>query len=169
MRREVVVLALLAAAAAAAAEPADPWKPLQFLVGEWVAEGEGAPGQGSGSFSFQLDLEGKVLVRRNRSDYPAAGVRPAFHHEDLLVIYADSGGKDIRAIYFDNEGHVVRYQVESLGDTVRFLSEASAPEQRFRLTYRKTSRDTVIVEFEIAPPGKPEAFAHYAGGAARRK
>ncbi|MBI3698478.1 MAG: hypothetical protein HY238_27010 [Acidobacteria bacterium] len=159
----------LALLAAAAAEPADPWKPLRFLVGDWVAEGGGVPGRGAGSLSFQLDLEGKVLVRRNRADYPASAGRAAFHHEDLMVIYPESEGKAIRAIYFDNEGHVIRYEAEFVGEAVRFLSEASASGPRYRLTYRKTGSDTVTVDFEIAPPGKPEAFAHYAGGAARRK
>ena len=154
---------------AAAAQPADPWQPLRFLVGEWTAEGDGAPGQASGAFSFQLDLEAKVLVRRNRADYPAAANRPALHHEDLMVIYPEPAARIFRAVYFDNEGHIIHYQAEAVGDTLRFLSEAAAAQPRYRLTYRPTGRDTLTVDFEIAPPGKPEGFARYGGGTARRK
>src|SRR5205823_11916691 len=56
--------------------PAVPWAAYRFLLGEWIGEGKGGPGQGKGAFSFTTELQGKVLVRRNRADYPAAGGRP---------------------------------------------------------------------------------------------
>ena len=46
-----------------------------------------------------------------------------------MVIYLDE--KDLKAIYFDNEGHVIHYKVEPGPDSVRFLNE------QYRLTYRK--------------------------------
>src|SRR5262249_53744865 len=87
----------------------DPWKPYRFLAGEWTGEGSGDPGKGSGGFSFAWDLQGKVLVRRNRSEYPATNGRPAMLHEDLMVIYQGEGGGPTRVIYFDSEGHVINY------------------------------------------------------------
>jgi len=163
---------VLAAAsqAAASSKPADGWGPWQFLVGEWEGDGGGKPGQGSGAFSFRFELEGKVLVRRNRSDYPASEGRPAVHHEDLMVIYAAAGGKSTRAIYFDNEGHVINYTAEfSPGQNIlTFSSDPSPSAPAFRLTYTKAGKDRVTIRFEIAPPGKPEALSTYLEGGAHR-
>jgi hypothetical protein len=150
----------------------DPWAPWQFLIGEWSAEGGGKPGQAtSGGFSFATQLEGKVLVRKSWSDYPASGNRPAYHHEDLMIVYPDSAGKPARAVYFDNEGHVINYGAElsSDGDLITLVSEPVASQPRFRLTYKKSQVDAVAMKFEIAPPGKPEAFSTYVEGSSHRK
>ncbi len=39
----------------------NPWEKWNFLIGEWVGEGNGQPGQGEGKFSFQTDLDGKAF------------------------------------------------------------------------------------------------------------
>ncbi|MBI2679988.1 MAG: hypothetical protein HYX25_03150 [Candidatus Solibacter usitatus] len=57
-------------------------------------------------------------------------------------------------IYFDNEGHVINYAVESSDSTVQFRSEATASSPGFRLTYKKASAYTLALKFEIAPPGQ---------------
>src|SRR6202011_6405981 len=62
----------------------------ELLTGDWLGEGGGAPGQGAGEFSFRSELGGKALVRRNRADYPAAAGKPAFHHEDLMMIFQEA-------------------------------------------------------------------------------
>jgi hypothetical protein len=149
---------------------ADPWQPVRFLTGEWVAEeGGGRPGQASaGGSSFVFELNDTVLVRRSFSEYPASGTRPAFRHDDLLFIYSEGGA--LRAIYFDNEGHVIHYEVESSApDVVRLTSAPARNEPGYRLTYRKTGEKTLAVEFDMAPAGKPGAFANYVRGSMRRK
>lgn len=147
------------------------WKPLEFLLGEWVAEGSGHPGQGSGSFSHALELQGKILVRKNRVDYPATKERPAYHHEDLLVIFPDPGGKRTRAMYWDNEGHVILYTVESSPDSnrVTLVSDPSPSEPRYRFSYAREGADWLGTKFEIAPAGKPDSFSTYVTGTAQRK
>src|SRR5215831_7558904 len=102
---------LLPAPWTTAEEKSDPWAAYRFLLGEWVGEGDGKPGQGSGGFSFATELDGKVLVRKNRNHIPAANGRPAATHEDLLVVYRGTDGKRNKAIYFDNEDHVIQYDV----------------------------------------------------------
>ena len=57
---------------------------LRPLVGEWVGEGTGKPGEGTGAFSFAPSLDGRILVRNNRADYPAAEKKPATTHMDLM-------------------------------------------------------------------------------------
>jgi hypothetical protein len=64
------------AAAQQAAQPSV-WAPWQFLLGRWTAEASGEPGAGKGTFSFALELQGKILVRRSRTDFPATPARAA--------------------------------------------------------------------------------------------
>ena len=161
----------LPAVGAKAAPKDDPWVAYRFLVGEWVGEGGGKPGQGAGQCSFAFELREKVLVRRNRAEFPAAAGRPASVHEDLMVIYPGAAGKPAQAVYFDSEGHVIHYAVSTSDDgrALNFLSAAKPSEPRFRLTYTKAEGGAVQVRFEIAPPGKPDGFQTYLEGALRRK
>jgi hypothetical protein len=149
-----------------AAAPAAPsWTALAPLLGEWEAEGAGQPGASSGTFSFAPDLDRAVLVRRAHSEYPATKERPAFAHDDLMVIFEEAGAT--KAIYFDNEGHAIRYAVTAERDRAMFLSEAgSGP--RFRLGYDWTTPGVLRITFEIAPPGGG-AFKTYVQGTARRR
>ncbi len=169
----VLVAAILGLASLAGATEGGKgsWGPLQFLVGDWVGEGGGSPGQGAGEFSFRPDLQDRVLVRRSFAEYPATKERPAFRHDDLTIVYRESDAGPLRAIYFDNEGHVIRYAIAASPEknAVEFVSEASSSAPRFRLTYTRAGADTVGIRFEIAPPGKPDAFAPYLDAKARRR
>ncbi len=158
-------------AAAQQTKTPDVWGPYKFLVGTWTAEGHGEPGKGEGTFSFRFDLQGKILVRKNRLEFPATPQRAAFTHEDLLIVYCDAGATPHRAIYFDSEGFVIHYTVtfSEEGKVLTFLSEASPQAPRQRLTYVQDGDGTVKVKFEIAPPGKPEAFATHVEGIAHRE
>ena len=129
---------ILMAAGALFAQDASPskWKPIEFLFGNWTAKGGGASsGQGSGDFSFQPQLNQQIVVRKNFAEYtsgPEAGTR----HDDLMVIYADAPGQPLRAIYFDSEGHTIRYAVKTPAANVTvFESEASQPGPQYKLSY----------------------------------
>ena len=172
-RHLVTVVCCLAFTLAADALPVqakdDPWGPFQFLIGNWV--GEGKEGQGSGYFSLTPDLQGKVLVRKNHAELPAANGRPAAVHEDLMIIYKSEDGKSAKAVYFDSEDHVIHYTVTASPDqkTLTFVSAPTASAPRFRLIYKKESDDRIGIKFEIAPPGKPDDFKTYLEGKARKK
>jgi hypothetical protein len=154
----------------AADKPAG-WGAVEYLLGDWTGEGGGDPGQGTGSFSFKPDLQGKILVRTNRSEYPATKERAAFVHDDLMVIYRDSPKAPAHAIYFDSEGHTIRYEVQSAREdgVVVFVSAPETDLPRYRLTYTRVGRDLVKIKFEIAPPGHPEQFSAYIEASARRQ
>ena len=147
------------------------WRDWQFLLGDWTGEASGQPGKGSGGFTFRLELEGKLLVRRSFSDFPAAKDKPAIHHEDLLYVYREPGAREERAIYFDNEGHVIHYAIEISpdGKTWTFISPVESSAPRYRLTYSRVDDNQVGIKFEIAPPGKPDAFATHVASASHRK
>jgi len=146
------------------------WDKWQFLIGEWEAAGHGDPGEGAGRFSFAFDLQKKVMVRKSHTDYPAASGRPAFSHDDLMVVYADEAAQKYRADYFDSERHVIRYtaEVSPDGQTLTFVSDPAPTQPRFRLTYVKLKGDDLGIKFEIAPPGAPMNFKVYVEGAAHK-
>jgi hypothetical protein len=173
MKRTCIALVptLVVAASLAWAQqpsPASRWEAWQSLIGFWV--GEGGPGRGISQFSFLPDLQGKILVRKNHAEYPASQDRPAAVHDDLLIVYGDTDA-DRQAVYFDNEGHVIEYAVSVSADrkTIIFVSPAAAGAPRYRLSFFEQDRDRFRITFEIAPPGKPEAFATYVAGFARRR
>lgn len=164
MRTALLIIVASVAFAQTSSKADDRWAPLAFLIGEWAGEGGGGPGQGSGGFSFLPDQDGKILIRKNRADYPATKDHPAFSHTDLMIVYEESGEAKLRAIYFDMEDHVIHYAIEPSadGNSVQFVSE------NFRLTYRKAGPDRLALKFEIAPPGKPGAYATYIDATAHR-
>jgi len=135
---------------------------LKFLEGSWEGKGTGDPGQSIGEFSFGFDLQGKVLIRKSFAEYPATDQRPAFRHDDMMIVYKESG-KPISAIYFDNEGHVINYTVNFSDNRLSlvFLSDHTSSSPRFRLTYTKINDGSLNIKFEIAPPGKQEEFTVY--------
>jgi hypothetical protein len=167
--RFLLLLALFGCFTARPADRPGSWGPVESLIGDWTGEGGGGPGQGSGSFSFKPDLQGKILVRKNRAEYPATKERAAFVHDDLMVVFRDSPEAALHAIYFDSEGHTIRYEVQAASDGgVVFVSGAEPAAPRYRLTYSWPEQDRVKIKFEIAPPGKPEQFGTYIEASARR-
>ena len=155
-----VMLAALFVHAACAQTPAqanDAWKKMEFLLGAWTGiagENDTQIGAGQGVASFELDLDKKIIVRHNRASY-ASGVK----HDDLLIIYLDIPDSTPRAIYFDSEGHVIRYNLAfPAANRVVFESDGSQPGPRYRLTYWK---DGALVDgtFEVA--AKPGEYKNY--------
>jgi hypothetical protein len=147
------------------------WDAWQFILGDWLGEGGGyLPAEGSGNFSFYLDLQDSIIVRKNHSDIPATNDHSAYSHDDLMIIYQEPG-KSVRAIYFDNEGHIINYTVtfSKEQNSLIFLSDINASEPRFRITYIKDQNDTLTVIFERAPQKNPEVFSLCLEGVAQKK
>lgn len=144
---------------------------LRFLLGRWEGEGGGEAAQGSGYFTFEEGLQGKVLVRKNHSEYPPTKDRPAFVHDDLMVVYADPQTGGARAFYTDSEGHVINYavSVSGGGQRVTFLSDPRDPGPRYRLNYVLTAPDALALTFETATPDRPEQFQKLIEGKVHRR
>jgi len=93
------------------------WEKLDYLICNWKGEGNGKPGQGEGTFSFKLDLDKNILVRISHTEDPSPkepNEGRGYVHNDLMIIYRDSTGTPNRAIYFDNENHVINYSISHL-------------------------------------------------------
>jgi hypothetical protein len=150
----------LAASAFAETAPSapDPWKALAFLQGTWEAKATGGGGAAAtGTYTFRTELRNHVLARHVTSSTGCKG--PATfdcNHGDLLYVYQDAPGQSLKAIYFDNEGHVIHYEVTtSDATTAVFLSDASQPGRQFQLTYEL--RNAVMRgRFQMRVPGQAD-------------
>lgn len=173
MRNAWLAVAALAAgslgSSPAAAEAPKGLEPLRFLLGDWQAQGGGKPGEASGGFSFAPSLQDHVIVRTNHAEYPATADKQSSRHDDLMVLYVTGSG-ELRADYYDSEGHVIRYAGStSSASELILVSEVSSDAPRFRLSYRLGADGVLAGRFEIAPPGKPESFGPYLAWTARRR
>ena len=159
-----VLLVFFALSGTIRGERPAPLAPLQFLVGEW--EGIGDQAGATGGFTFAWGVQDHVIVRTNYSDTPGRGGTRASRHDDLMVVYVEAGV--VKADYFDSEGHVIRYVVDGRPGEAVFVSETKVAEPRYRLTYTQASPGTLNGRFDVAPPGKPEAFGPFLSWTARK-
>src|SRR3977135_2274923 len=112
------VTSLLSQKPSSAPTPA-PWKQLEFLIGKWEAKTQGgaAGASSSGAYSFQTELRNHVLARHTRTSGGKGPTDYNCEHGDLLYIYPEAAGQSYKAIYFDNEGHVIHYDVSTPSPT----------------------------------------------------
>jgi hypothetical protein len=162
----IVTLALLGASGLGAQTGAQtvvpasgkPWKALGFLEGTWEAKTQGgaAGATAAGTYTFVMELGSHILARHSHN----AGCKgPAdfdCEHSDLLYVYQDAAGQALKAIYFDNEGHVIHYDVSTPTPTSAvFVSDPSQPGPQFRLIYEL--KDAVMSgKFQTLMPGQTE-------------
>lgn len=166
----LIIIALFVIPLPASAQESDPWAPFNFLIGHWSGIGSGKPGEavpGSSVFSFELDKS--IIMRKNRvQSEPVPGQTTGRVHEDLLFIYRQTGEENFRAIYFDNEKHVINYTVTfpDKQPSVVFENVATGQSTRFKLAYELTADGILTTDFLIAPPGGE--FKSYIKGTAKR-
>ena len=171
MKRRFALLASMAlltacgvAAQISAQSPAkaDPWAGVRFLLGSWGAKTNGgmAQAQASAGYAFRLELRDHVLARHSRSGACTAPDDFDCQHSDLLYIYPSGNGLALQAIYFDNEGHVIHYDVSTpKPGNVVFLSDPAQPGPQFRLSYELL--DGVMTgKFELKMPGQTDFISY---------
>jgi len=162
--RSVVLVVAFVLAVPLAVHAADDWAPLSFLIGDWGdCTGSGAPGASTGRFSVEPQVGGHALLRRNTADTPQG------RHEDLMMIFR-TPGQGFRAVYVDNEDHVIQYTVTPTADPAGavFLSDEAPGMPRFRLTYQMKPDARIGVVFAIAPPGGND-FKTYTEGSCKKR
>jgi hypothetical protein len=166
MNRTATTLLLAVALSAAAQTPAqtpapappDPFKSLTFLEQNWEANTNGFNGvKSTGTYTFRRQLGGHILSRVATTDIACKGPTDFdCGHSDMLYIFQDAPGQPLKAIYFDNEGHVIHYDVTTPApQSVVLLSDPSTPGPRFRLTYE--IKDALLLgKFQMQMPGQSE-------------
>ena len=162
MRRLIGFLMLLVASCLAAQPPTagggDPLKSLAFLEGEWLAA---TPARTSGpsvagAYVFKRELGGHVLARHSSSTACKGPTDFDCDHGDLLYVYVEGPGQNLKAIYFDNEGHVIHYNVSTpTSSSVIFISDQSASGPQFRLAY-DLNNSVMAGKFQVRMPGQSE-------------
>jgi hypothetical protein len=167
IRSGAVPLMMLLAIPTASAQQDTVWVGWHWLIGEWVGEGSGQPGQGSGSFSLTPDLDGHILVRKGHAEYPAMEEKPRIVHDDLMIINPAANGLSAKAVYYDNEGHIIEYGIVQSDTSISFTSSRLPKVPVFRLIYAKRPGGKITVSFQLSQDG--EHFRVYTEGECRRK
>jgi len=152
------VAAALPATAQTSPPPAtDAWAPLAFLEGTWAAKATRPDGVAvDASYLFRRELRGHVMARRAASNAQCTGSATFdCEHSDELIVYAEQPGQPLKALYVDNEGHVIHYVVSTPApnDAV-FLSEGTGG-PRFRLEYR-LDHGEMAGKFQMQMPGQSD-------------
>lgn len=143
------------------------WEALKFLLGKWKGQADGTMGHGPGTLEVKTELDGKIVTARNEQIFFAPDGEGYTYHS-LMTIYLS--GIDRKAMFFDNEGHVIRYDVQLSTEPrkVTFVSVPMPFVPRFRFSYTDKGDGSILVNFESAPANDPEAFVPYVGGTIRR-
>ena len=134
----------------------DPWKSLQFLMGTWEAHTQGgsAGAASVGTYTFQPELRNHILARHSGGEKCKGPADFDCQHADLLYVFREASGQSYKAIYFDNEGHVIHYDVSVPSPTTAiFLSEPSQPGPQFRIAYELKGA-TMYGKFQMRAPGQ---------------
>jgi len=130
--------------------PLDKWN---WILGEWIGEGSGTPGEGKGFFTFEFDLDKNIVVRKSHSEYSATNDKPKIIHDDLMVVFIDQSESNTKAIYFDNESHVINYSIIYTENSIVLTSKKIPNMPIFRLTYTLIDQVTVDTKFEMSQDG----------------
>lgn len=161
MIARILPLLLMALPVAAQSTPSsanNSWKALSFLQGTWEAKITGGQSvSATGTYTFRTELGDHILARHSMNDAGCKG--PAgfdCNHSDLFYVYQDAPGQPLKAIYFDNEGHVIHYDVSTPDATTAiFLSDGAQPGPQFQLMYQL--KGTLMSgKFQMRMPGKTE-------------
>jgi hypothetical protein len=143
------------------------WSALSFLEGTWDAKATGNGGVAAiGSYTFRLELRDHILARHGDLSQCKGPSTFDCDHGDLLYIYRDAPTQPLKAIYFDNEGHVIHYVVSAPSPTSAvFLSDSSQPGPQFRLAYELKGQ-VMYGTFQIRMPGQREwkSYLEWSGG-----
>jgi hypothetical protein len=144
------------------------WQSIAFLEGTWTATTQGNSVATSGRYTFASELGHHIMARHSTTDPDCKG--PATfdcEHGDLLYIFQEAPSQPLKAIYFDNEGHVIHYAVTTPdAATVIFLSEPG-PGPRFRLVYQLKEK-VMLGKFQMQMPGQDDwkSYLEWSGGKA---
>ena len=146
------------------------WSALSFLEGTWDATAAGNGGAAAmGSYTFQLELRDHVLARHGDLSQCKGPSTFDCDHGDLLYVFSDAPSQPLKAIYFDNEGHVIHYDVSTPSPTSAvFLSDSSQPGPQFRLAY-ELKGEVMYGKFQMLMPGQQDWKSYLEWSGRKRK
>lgn len=142
------------------------WKAFQFLFGTWSGDGLGPGGKGPGTLTVEPDLDGTILRAVNSQSFSGNEKQPPFTYRGMIILSSPT-----RALFVDNEGHVLHYIVRATSNKVVFTGEREAVPvaPRFRFSYTLLKDGKLDCSFDIAPMDTPDKFTIHVSGTASRK
>ncbi len=149
----IITITLLGLLTVTYGQQSSGWDKWNWLIGNWQGEGSGQPGEGGGFFSFDFRLDNKILERKSHSEYPATDKKPLIIHDDLMIVYQDYSGNPSKAIYFDNEGHIINYTISYSDKSIVLTSDKIPNVPLFRLSYFLLDNETINTKFEMSNDG----------------
>lgn len=165
--RYLLTIAFMAILMICSGQQGGTWDRWNWLVGNWMGEGSGVPGEGSGTFSFAYDLEKNILIRKSHSEYPGENIKTRLIHDDLMIVHLNNSGNPSKAVYFDNEGHTINYNITYQDKSIVLTSEIVPGTPVFRLVYTPVDNETVNTRFEMSRDGTN--FMTYIEGKSRKE
>lgn len=160
-RRMTILFLAGALAGASHAQTADPWAPLERLVGEWQGTATGQAGVGMVTRRYAKVMNGRFIQETNTSAYPVQekNMKGEVHEHAGMFSY-DKQRKTLMLRQFHIEGFVNTYRQTSEPGADRLVFESENFENfnnawKARETYEFTGNDHFVETFELAPPGKP--------------
>ena len=94
-------------------------------------------------FSFAFDSDGRVVVRKNHSQYPAGPVKPTITHDDLMAIYLDDSQRPLNSTYRDG--------VVNIDNFANSSPRVIAEKENEMVTRTNTAKGTFEVEVRPLP------------------
>jgi hypothetical protein len=108
------------------------------------------------------------LARHSRSGACNAPDDFDCQHSDLLYLYPNPNGGALQAIFFDNEGHVIHYDVSTPApNSVVFISDPVQPGPQYRLSYELVA-GVLSGKFELKMPGQLDFVSYLEWGGKKR-
>jgi hypothetical protein len=83
-----------------------------------------------------------------------------------MIIYKEPASNILKAIYFDNENHIINYTLSLYENTIVFTSDKVPDSPFFRLAYSLSDSETANTKFEISRDG--ENFVTYIEGKSKK-
>ena len=151
------------------AAAADPFRSLAFLEGTWDANVQNnAAIKLAGRYTFHRELDGHILARHATND-PGCNAPTSFDcsHSDLLYVFQDVAGSPLKADYFDNEGHVIHYEVSTPTPTSVVFLSTPGPGPQFRLSYELAGQ-VMTGRFQMHMPGQGDWRTYLEWSGSRR-
>jgi hypothetical protein len=160
MRLQPIILAVFSWLPMSAQTPAtspDLFQSVKFLEGTWDANVQNNSAvKESGRYTFDRELGGHIFARHSTNDGNCTAPANFYcQRSDMLYIYPSDSGQGLEAIYFDNEGHVIHYDVSTpKPDLAVFISPPSHGPQ-FRLMYKLVGA-VMTGRFQVQLPGQSD-------------
>lgn len=83
-----------------------------------------------------------------------------------MIVYLDYTGNPAKAIYFDNEGHTINYEITYAEKSIILKSSKIPNMPVFRLTYSLLDNKTIDTKFEMSQDA--EKFTTYIEGKSKK-